>query len=458
MTINQIKEVSSFRDPAGHIYYDQKKVYRQINPCYFKEYDYLINSGLYQELKEQKYLITHQEIKRTPQKIIIQVEKIPYISYPYEWCFDQIKDTALLTLNILKIALKYNMILKDASIYNTQIYKGAPIFIDTLSFTFYEEGQPWSGYGQFCRHFLAPLLLMSYVDERCNSLFKNYIDGIPLDLTMNLLNKRGGFTAKQHIIWHNNSIKKYQNTDKKVANVFISKQNIFNIINMLIRQIQKIKSHHSSTEWENYYKYTNYSLVSDNSKIKLVTQYLDKIAFTNKDIIYDFGANNGKYSRIAAQKNVTVIAFDFDLNAIRTNYLTIQKEQEQNILPLFLDCNNPTPSIGFANRERVGLNDRPAVKCLMALALIHHLAISNNVPFNEIALWFSNLTEYLIIEFIPKEDSQIQKLLKNRLDIFDWYSLEQFELIFDKYFQIIHQSSISDSKRVLYLMKKKTKK
>ena len=89
----------------------------------------------------------------------------------------------------------------------------------------------------------------------------------------------------------------------------------------------------------------------------------------------------------------------------------------------------------------------------MALAFIHHMAISNNVSFDMIANWFSKLGEYLIIEFVPKNDSQVQKLLKTRKDIFDHYNEKDFEETFKNYFKIIEKNKINDSKRILYLMK-----
>ena len=277
------REVSSFRDPAGYIYYKNNKVYRRINKCYFKEYEHLMNSGLYKELTSLGYLVCHKEVERCEDYIIIQVEKIPFISYSYEWCFGELKDAAILTLNIQKIALKYGMYLKDASGYNVQFFKGRAIFIDTLSFDFYVDGSPWGAYGQFCRHFMAPLLLMRYVDENANCLLKNYIDGIPIPLANNILGRRGGFPAKQHIKWHSKAILK--NNDKVVnsTNVKVSCKSIINMIDMMIRQIEKLERKVISTEWDNYYDNTNYDDVSDKSKVKLVKDYLGSIKYNNSD-------------------------------------------------------------------------------------------------------------------------------------------------------------------------------
>ena len=202
------KEHASFRDPSGYVYYENDNVYRKIDKSYFEQYNYLMTSGLYNELVDKNLLIKHKEVEVTDEYIIITPEKVPFISYPYEWCYEEIKDAALITLKIQEIALKYNMTLKDASAYNVQFYKGKAIFIDTLSFDFYKEGEPWGAYGQFCRHFMSPLLLMANVDENLNCLLKNYIDGIPVELANNILKGRGGLTAWQHIKLHSKSINK----------------------------------------------------------------------------------------------------------------------------------------------------------------------------------------------------------------------------------------------------------
>lgn len=453
MKKNLNKEISSFRDPAGYIYYEEGRVYRKIFPCYFKQYDFFMNSGLYKELSEKELIVRHKEIKRTKEYILLEVEKITFISYPYEWCFLQLKDSALLTLKIAKIALNYGMILKDSSGYNVQFFKGKPIFIDTLSFDFYEEGSPWGAYGQFVRHFMAPLLIMRYVDERLNCILKNYIDGIPVDIADAILKGRGGFTTKQHISWHSKSITKHADTDNKIKQIKMSKINLIQMIEMMIRQIDKLTRVEKKSEWGDYYQHTNYDDISEKVKKNLVKEYISEIKFGEEDVIFDIGANDGKYSRIGANDKINVISFDIDYNCVEHNYKLVKCNNENNILPLFLDCTNPTPSIGFNECERKGLNERGNIKCVMALALIHHLAISNNVPLEEIAKWFANLGEYLIIEFVPKNDSQVEKLLKTRIDIFPNYKLDYFEECFSKYFEIIKKDDIKNSKRTIYLMK-----
>ena len=442
------RDYSSFRDPSGYIYYENGIVYRKINDCYKDIFLKFNSSELCDKLIKEKMLIHHEMIS-DDKDIILKVEKIPFISYPYEWCFNQLKDAALLTLNIEKLALKNNFNLKDASAYNVQFIGNRAVFIDTLSFDEYHEGESWRAYGQFCRHFVAPLVLMANVDQNLNCLLKNYIDGIPLDITSNILKNRGGLIALEHIKLHNKSIKK--NNKKDVKNISISKDKVIRIIDMLVMQISNLKLKTSFTEWGDYYSNTNYSDKSFEDKKKILDNYLDGISIDSDDIICDMGANDGTFSKIASSKGAYVLALDIDYNAVSNNYLN---NSDDRILPLLFDFNNPSPAIGFNLDERKSIIDRIDAKCVMCLALIHHVCISNNIPFSYFFESVSKMGKYLIIEFVPKEDSKVQELLKTREDIFDEYDVEHFESAAKKYYNILEKKCVKDSKRILYLMEK----
>ena len=450
-------ESSSFRDPSGYIFYlGEKKVMRHINACYFKEYNHLMKSGLYQELVENHLMVEHKEVKKASSFIEIEVEKIPYISYPYEWCFEQLKDAAILTIEINKIAMKYGMILKDSSAYNVQFKNGRAIFIDTLSFMFYEEGSPWGAYGQFTRHFIAPLVLMRYIDPRMNKMLQDYIDGIPLDLCASILGKKGGFISFIHIKMQNKSIQKHNyDGHNEVVKIDIKKQSILNMFDMIERQLNKMALKAYETEWMNYYDMTNYEKDALAEKEKVVEAFCKKIKTKTDDIIFDIGANDGRFSRLVyKQFGGNVLSFDIDSNSVQRNYQDA-KENNIPILPLIMDINNPSSAIGFANRERNSFMDRGKASLTMVLAFIHHMVISNNISFEMASAFFSKITKYLIIEFVPKEDSQVQVLLKTRTDIFDHYNLETFKEVFSKDFSILEEHKITNSNRTMFLMEVK---
>lgn len=447
---------SSFRDPSGFVYKQDGLVYRTIKNVYKEHYDYLNDSGLFKALTNQDLLIPHKEVEigHSHQEDIyktIEPELIPFISYPYEWSFSQLKHAALLTLKIQKIALECNMSLKDSSAYNIQFQNTKPIFIDTLSFEKYVEGIPWIGYKQFCEHFLAPLVLMSKKDIRLSQLLKTYIDGIPLDLASSLLplNSYINPSLLIHIHLHSKTQKHFESNHKiKTKNGF-SKYNFLALIDNLESTINKLQWRPICSVWSNYYENTNYTIGSLNHKIQLVSNFLQK---NRSNVVIDLGANDGLFSRIASQIATSVISFDVDPSCVEKNYLLCLKKKTLNILPLILDLINPSPAIGWANEERLSLRERFNADTLLALALIHHLVISNNLSFYKIADYFSRLTKSLIIEFIPKTDIHLQKLIINRKDIFEDYSQITFEKEFNKYFIIRDSVQIADSERVLYNM------
>lgn len=450
---------SSFRDPSGFLYYKKGHLFRQVNSKYKDDYDHLINSGLYQALVGQVLLIPHQEVKEEPavQDMaykVIKPERIPFISYPYEWCFSQLKDAALTTLKIQKIVFEYGMSLKDSSAYNIQFWQGKPVMIDTLSFERYKEGMPWVAYRQYCQHFLSPLALMAYKDSRFNQLLRLYIDGIPLDLTSKLLPKRTyfKFSFLSHIHLHAKSQEHFADKSVEAKTRKMSSQSFRALIDNLEATTRRIKWRPPNTEWGSYYKDTNYSNESFNLKKEIIADYLERI---KPKTLWDLGSNTGEFSRIASQKNIQTISFDIDQVAVEKNYLQMVEKKELNVLPLLLDLTNPSPDIGWQNNERISLLKRGPVEAVMALALIHHLAISNNLPLTMIADFFNSICQYLIIEFVPKSDSQVKRLLTTREDIFPDYKQDFFENEFGKYFVIKSVDKLGDSERTLYLMQRK---
>ncbi|MDR0974382.1 MAG: hypothetical protein LBL80_01680 [Ruminococcus sp.] len=452
---NITREAASFRDNSGYVYYDENGTFfRRINPVYEEKYRLLMSSGLYDELVDRHLLIPHKEIPEE-KKLTIRPKRVPYISYPYEWCFEQYRDAALATLNIHITALKYGMMLKDASAYNIQFINGWAVLIDTLSFTDYEVGKAWAAYGQFCRHFVCPLILMSAVDERLGKLMSSYIDGIPLDIGTEILSGRGGLFAKLHIILHSKSVEKHS-TDRKTKDVYIKKSAFLALAESLKAGIEALKPAKKLTEWGEYYAHTNYSETSAAEKSLIVTSFLETI---EPKQVWDFGANDGRYSRLAA-KTAHVTAFDIDFNAVGRNYLEIRKSHEP-ILPLILDLTAPSPAIGFGNTERNTIGGRTVrpgkspADCILMLAVIHHLAVSNNLPFEIIAKWLASICSNLIIEFVPKTDSQVQILLSTRDDIFTEYDEAHFIESFGRYFEVTKREAIPGSERILFLMKRR---
>ena len=459
--MTQERVSSSFRDPSGYLFTRNDLLYRQVNQSCAKSYDKLMSSGLYEELVGCGLLVKHQEVDIKPDNSllayrVIQPELVPFISYPYEWSFSQLKDAALATLEINQRSLAKGMILKDASAYNIQFVDGKPVLIDTLSFDIYRKGSAWDGYRQFCQHFLAPLALASMVDIRFLQLSKNYIDGIPLDLASQLLPAKTRFGLSGlnvHIHIHARVQQQYADKQESQNNAaLLSKEALFNLVKGLIQTIEKMTWQPKGTEWGEYYSATNYSDDSLRLKGEIVGGFIEKCKPAK---VWDLGANNGLFSREASKRGIFTVASDIDPAAVEKNYLTIRAGGEKNLLPLVMDLTNPSPAIGWANRERDSFGARGPADLVLALALIHHLAISNNLPLEAIAAYFASISRWAVVEFVPKSDSQVKRLLSTRKDIFDHYTPEGFEEAFSKTFKIEEKKPVPGSERTLYLLKKK---
>jgi hypothetical protein len=413
---------------------------------------------LYDKLVDVGLLIPHVEVDQVPAESdaaykVIEPERVPFISYPYEWSFGQLKDAALATLSIQKRALKRDMSLKDASAYNIQFVRGKATLIDTLSFELYKEGQPWVAYRQFCQHFLAPLALMALKDIRLNQLLRVYIDGVPLDLASELLpwKTRFNFGLLTHIHIHAGAQKRYAGEEVKSRGGTMGRQAMIGLISSLDAAIRKLNWNPGGTEWGNYYDITNYSDAAFEHKKELIGEWTGRVA---PAMTWDLGGNTGVFSRVVSEKGPYVVSFDIDPTAVEQNYRQMKGEGTQNLLPLLLDLTNPSPALGWANRERDSFGERGPADMVLALAVIHHLAISNNVPLPQLADFFADTGKWLVIEFVPKSDSQVKKLLASREDVFPNYTREGFEAAFRERFKMHEAVNVRESERMLYLMER----
>jgi hypothetical protein len=451
---------SSFRDPSGFLFHSDGMLYRQVNLHYRPEYDLLFSSGLYDELTGKGMLVHHEEVDQKPLEPplaykVIRPEVIEFISYPYEWSFSQLKDAAMRTLAIQTRALRKGMSLKDASAYNIQFQRGSATLIDTLSFESYQEGQPWVAYKQFCQHFLAPLALMAYRDVRLSQLLRVYLDGIPLDLASCLLPARTrlNFGLSTHLHLHASFQRKYSSTrvDSKKQTARMTRASLEGLIESLKAVVRGLKWNPAGTEWGSYYDESagHYSEKALSHKLEIVEKFIEKI---EPRTAWDLGANTGMFSRASSRHGIPTVAFDIDPAAVERNYLVCKENRETNLLPLVLDLTNPSPAIGWDHCERMSLLERGPADMVLALALVHHLAIANNVPLRRLAEFFHQAGRWLVIEFVPKEDSQVQVLLASRKDIFPDYTKQGFEVAFMEYFDIHEVVPIRETGRVVYLM------
>lgn len=449
------RESASFRDNFGYLFWSEGQVYRRVNQAGIASYVRLMESGLYKELSELGSLITHEELAKsgdTKDIVTIKPTLLKAISYPYEWSFSALKDAALLTLAVEQAALKKGMTLRDASAYNVQFVNGDPCLIDTLSLGIYVPGQPWEAYRQFCQHFLAPLALMSKVDLGLQQLLRVHIDGIPLALAARLIPpaKHLNLGLLTHLSLHARFQRNHESAERKPAGE-MNLTSLLGLLDSLERTVRALKLPETKTQWGEYYDNTNYSEESFREKGEIVRSFLRQV---KPERVLDIGSNDGVFSRIAAEEGAYVLSCDIDPMAVEHNYLRTRARKESRLLPMLIDLTNPSPALGWAQRERQSFTERARGEVTLALALVHHLAIGNNLPLDIIAEYFTTLSPFLIIEFVPKSDSQVIRLLASREDIFDDYTMDGFLMAFRKYYDLIGQQAVKGTERNIYIMKR----
>lgn len=454
---NYSRHPASFKDPAGFIFQANGTVYRQVNKAYAGTYDQLMSSGLYQSLVSKQQLIAHEEIAEnltgTPQWYkTLQPDTIPFISYPYEWSFEQLRDAARLTLRILRTAIDHGMVLKDATPFNIQFVKGRPIFIDTLSFDIYDPSKPWVAYRQFCQCFLFPLYLEHYLKTDVQKILSTYIEGIPVDVTARLLPWKSNLSLGVWLhVYLQNTVQRGRKEGS--SHLQFQKKKLLDLITHLESILQRFPEERTyKTTWNNYYEDSILSQAYLQEKEKLFRQYCAGLTVQRA---LDIGANDGYFSKILAAEGVDVIATDVDGQCINRLYGEVRKKKITNLLPLILDISNPSPAVGFYNRERASFFERTNTDLVLALALVHHLVIGKNIPLPMLAAWLHDIAPHLIIEFVPKEDPKVQQMLSSRQDVFEDYTRTDFENYFLEYFNILAQNQVPGTHRILYLMQKK---
>ena len=382
----------------------------------------------------------------------LQPQQLPFVTYAWEWSFEQLKNAALTTLNICRLALQKGMILKDATPTNIQLIDGRYKLIDTLSFETYKDGEAWVAYRQFCECFLNPLLIAAYTGMEVHKLMLGYPDGVPAAVTSSLLPLKTKFKASIYLHVHLQAkIAEKKSTELRQTKRTITKKNVDQIAQNLHTCISNLSLPSKTTTWNNYYSETILSEEYFSEKKKLVSSILEGIEYNS---VFDLGANEGEFS-LLCRKEAMVIATDFDSDCINRLYKRIKQEKITNVYPAVLDLTYPSPSMGWMNDERPAFFNRTKVDVCMALALIHHLAIAKNITFEQLATFFASVCNTLIIEFVPKSDPKVNELLTWREDIFEEYNQEAFEFAFADQFELETKLNVGGSGRVIYVYRKK---
>lgn len=457
-----IRHSASFRDPAGYVFKKNGEIFRAIDSSFSSDWEAIVGSGFFDDREVADSVVPFSEVEPIDGAWkTVQAEVVPFVSYPYEWCFSQLRDAGLLTLMLLEKALDYGLVMKDASAYNVLFDGRRPVFIDLLSFQRRVPDTPWVAYRQFCMHFLAPLSLTALVDVRLGSLSKQWVGGIPLDLACKPLPFRAW--TKLGLLWHLFLHAKMElkhggaeASARKAKKIKVRDDAIRHIAGNLRSVISRLRLPKRETEWSDYYHDTNYTESAAVFKAEFVKRTASSVGAG--ELAVDLGANTGKYSKILAAHFRTVVAADVDPLAVERHYLHLKANGPDNILPLVIDLANPSPSIGWECSERDSFMARTSADLATALALIHHITFTMEIPLERSAHFFAELVRQdglLLLEFVPMQDSQMKRLLAIRDVAHVDYSIEVLRTCYSKHFIEVEWAAIPESERSLHVFKRK---
>jgi len=466
--MNQANYIS-YKDTAARVVLQEGVYYRYIFNEYKQEYDALMQSGLYEALRSKGYLISHSEIDyeggdTNVYKLLVP-EQILFQSYPFCWSYSQWRKAIIAYLEINKVALSYGMILKDATPFNFFFKEGRAILLDTSSFEFFKEGAPWIAYKQFCSEFLSPIALMHYNGQIWSGMVKANLKGLPLNFASKQLPLNSWFnlTCLLHIHMH----AKYANTEASVqeenarkskAQEGFTKEKLLSLLDMILSTVKNWKqAYNIDKHWQGYYKNDIDSPIYLNQKEEIIRKWLNEV---KPKTVIDLGANTGRFSLLAAKEVEQIIALESDYNCVDSIETAIYKAALKNMTVLQMDLAETTPSFGLLEKEYRSIFERLSnihlsPSLLMALAIVHHLHISNFLSFVQIAELLAKFnSKYLIVEFVPIQDSKVQLLIKNKQKDFSSYTQENFTTTLSEYFKLLEIKKIEGSDRELLLLEK----
>jgi ribosomal protein L11 methylase PrmA len=453
-----MRNPGSFRDPSGYVFSSGDRIFRAVSDEAYRNFLLLRSSGAYDDLRSRQWIIAAEEADvNHPAKNgrrVLEHPKLPFVSYPYEWPFSLLKSAALLHLDIHLRSLDFGFTMSDASAYNVQFFGVSPVFIDTLSFIPYREGDYWTGQRQFVEQFVNPLLLRSIVGVSPNAWYRGALEGIATEEFVHLIGwfKRW-FTPN---VLTNITLPDFlQRSARRMPDLPpikpkpLPRTALLFLLRRLRGWISRLQPKNvGPSEWQQYETHNgSYAEDEESKKQEFIARFSLAISAS---CAWDIGCNTGKYSETLLQNDTkSVIGFDFDLNALEAAVARASGKHLQ-FLPLFSDAANPSPEQGWAEIERFGLRSRINADAIIALAIVHHLAIGKNIPLPSVLDWLVELAPRGVIEFVPRSDPMIQRMLRLRKDIFTEYDKDHFEQALCRHGRITQILELSPGGRTLY--------
>lgn len=456
-----VVEPGSFRDPGGRIFHLDSQILRSVTPFAARNFEFVQQSGIIAELASSGRVLPFElvppeileEVEPTA-SFVMEVPKLDFISYPYEWCFSALKEAALLHLDVQLAALQRGVTLSDASAYNVQFNGAKPVFIDHLSFVKYEEGDLWQGHAQFCEQFLNPLILTALLGVQHTAWYRGAQEGIGTEDLSRLLpwRQKISWNIFTHVVlqakFQRASAGRRQDLNVGgLREVKLPKKNHMAMLMSLKSWIQKLEQRGDrKTTWQDYAKSNSYDLEESDRKYAFIREFA---AAREPKVLWDFGCNIGNHCIAALDAGAKyAVGFDFDHGALNAAF-NRAREEDLPFQAVYFDAANPSPSQGWASKERQGLKERGNADAIFALAFVHHLAISRNIPFDQLLDWIMDFAPSGVIEFVPKNDPMVKELLLFRPDIFPDYTEEFFLNHIGSRARIVKSEKVTSEGRLL---------
>lgn len=455
-------EPGSFRDRTARVFYHQGRIFRGLTDAASKEWQTLAATSFFRRFTADGRIVPTEQRDLSsvplaatgqPWTAVLEHETIPFVSYPYEWSFEMLKDAALLQLDLVLAALDEGMTLKDASAYNVQWKGASPVFVDVASFQARRPGEPWVGYRQFCQMFLYPLLLQAYRGVPFQPWMRGNLDGIDAEVCLSMLSARdylrGGVLA--HVVLQAKAQRAYAGTTRDVRadlrTAGFDRSLIKANATRLRGLVARLEWHAGTSTWSDYVDCGHYDPADMEQKREFVRAAAASREWT---LAWDLGCNVGIFSRIVAGHAKYVVAMDADQVAIDRLYRALKAEGSRTILPLVVNLTDPSPDLGWRNLERKRLSGRGRPELVIALALIHHVVIGGNIPLAEFLEWLRSLDAHLVIEFVTREDPMVKTLLRNKEDQYGDYHTDVFERELAARFTVATRQPLGSGTRIMY--------
>jgi len=452
----------SFRDRNGRVVRHGDGVYRVLSPPALAEWDALAATGFFRRFADEGRIVVTRRLApdeeptlpdRDCWAAVLRHDVVPFVSYPYEWCFGMLRDAALLQLDLLLAALDEDFVLKDASPYNVLWIGTEPVFIDVASFERLAPGAPWTGYRQFCELTLYPLLLQAYRGVAFQPWLRGSIDGISAADASRLFSLRDRLRpgVLAHVVLQARAQARFAvagvDVRRDLARAGFHTALIVANVRRLRKLVGRLAWTPATSAWSEYQTASPYSVEDREAKERFVR---DVAGTRRRRLAWDLGANTGHFSRLVAPHADCVVALDGDHVAVERMYTALRADGQRTIVPLVMDLASPSPGLGWRNAERATLAERGRPDLVLALALLHHLVITGNVPLPEALDWLAGLGDELVIEFVGRDDPMVETLLRNKTERYEDYDPALLERCLSARGRIVRRERLPGGTRTLY--------